>query len=672
MPEGGGGVRRPRRALWQLLVALFVAAVLMLLTLAFQHRSEQMRHTAQDAAETAAAEMTQLLSGDLADLLALPPPGASPETWRARADELMVRRPEILRIEHRDPDLRVLSAIDNRARPPLFGQLGREQFKLDTELACGTAQKRAGPIYSENYFVPRRDGTGVAAMDLCIAEVAGTTAQGYVVASFQLSSLLDQLPVRLRAPGYDVYLVDVDGTRVAHGSRHAGTGAFVELALLNLPGATMQLQLDSWGDPPSLVPDLVTGLVVALSLALTGVIWLLMRDVMRRARTEAALAESLSFRKAMEDSIVTGLRARDLDGHTIYVNPAFCAMVGFDRHQLVGVDPPPYWPPEHLESFRSRRDRRMASWPSSREEPLETFFMRRNGERFPVMLFEAPLMGSNGRQRGWMSSVLDLSEQRRVEELSRQQQDRLQATARLATVGEMASLLSHELNQPLSAISAFAEGSLNLLDTAGEGERELREAMREAATEIRDQAERAGRVIKSVHNFVRRRESLRAAVAPAALIDSILPLIRLQARKSQTRIELDVAPDAPSVVCDGAMVEQVLLNLARNGIQSLEALPAGSERVLTLRVRRVDGTAAPRVQFSVVDGGGGIADEVAAQLFAPFFTTRSEGMGLGLSVCRTIVEQHGGTLAFTNLAGPGGTAGGVEFSFTLPVAAPRA
>jgi two-component system sensor histidine kinase DctS len=672
LPEDRGGLRRPRRALWQMLVALFVAAVSLLLTLAFQHRSEQMRHTAEAAAETAAAEMTQLLSRDLADLLALPSPSASPESWRIRTEDFLVHHPEILRIEHRDPQMQILSAADSRSRPPLFGQLGREQFKLDTELACATAQKRAGPIYSENYFVPRRDGTGIAAMDLCIAEVAGTTSQGYVVASFQLSSLLDQLPVQLRAPGYDIYLVDVDGTRVAHGSRHAGTGAFVELALLSLPGVTMQLQLDSWGDPPSLVPDLVTGLVMALSLALTGVIWLLMRDGMRRAHVEAALAESLSFRKAMEDSIVTGLRARDLEGHTTYVNPAFCAMVGFDRLELVGVDPPPYWPPERLEQFRSRRELRMASWPANREEPLETFFMRRNGERFPVMVFEAPLMGRSGRQQGWMSSVLDLSEQRRVEELSRQQQDRLQATARLATVGEMASLLSHELNQPLSAISAFAEGSLNLLDTAAEGDGALRDAMmREAAMEIRDQAERAGRVIQSVHNFVRRREGLRASVAPTALIDSILPLVKLQARKSQTLIAVDVAPDTPNVTCDGAMVEQVLLNLARNGIQSLEALPAGRDRVLTLRVRRVDGAAAPRVQFSVIDGGAGIAAEVAAQLFAPFFTTRSEGMGLGLSVCRTIVEQHGGTLSFSNLAGADGMAAGVDFSFTLPVAAPR-
>jgi two-component system sensor histidine kinase DctS len=277
-----------------------------------------------------------------------------------------------------------------------------------------------------------------------------------------------------------------------------------------------------------------------------------------------------------------------------------------------------------------------------------------------------------------MGAVLDLSAQRKVEDLSRQQQERLQATARLATAGEMASLLSHELNQPLSAIAAYATGSLNMMEAQAAGaasDPSLWPLLHQAAQRIAEQAERAGRVIKSVHDFVRRREQAREAVGADALIDAILPLVRLQARKSGTRIELDLPTPMARVVCDRAMVEQVLLNLTRNGIQAMQGEPRDGEPVLTLRVRQ---THAQWVHLSVSDRGPGIADEVARQLFTPFFTTRSDGMGLGLSVCRTIVEQHGGALDFANLRDASGAVAGTEFRFTLPAApgdaarAPRA
>jgi two-component system sensor histidine kinase DctS len=265
-----------------------------------------------------------------------------------------------------------------------------------------------------------------------------------------------------------------------------------------------------------------------------------------------------------------------------------------------------------------------------------------------------------------------LSAQRRVEEISRQQQERLQATARLATVGEMASLLSHELNQPLAAIASYASGSLNLIndpaaDTPG--------LLKQALERIAEQAERAGRIIKSVHDFVRRREQLHETLGADVLLEAVLPLARMHSRKSGTRIELDLPLAAagdlgasarpPRVRCDRTMVEQVLLNLARNGIQAMEGATVPAERVLTLRVRAAQ---TGRVTFSVIDRGPGIAPDVAARLFTPFFTTRAEGMGLGLSLCRTVIEQHGGTLDFG--PGPGGV--GTEFRFTLAMPASSA
>ncbi len=276
------------------------------------------------------------------------------------------------------------------------------------------------------------------------------------------------------------------------------------------------------------------------------------------------------------------------------------------------------------------------------------------------MIYEAPLVDGQGQHTGWMSAVLDVSAQRRVEDLSRQQQERLQATARLATIGEMASLLSHELNQPLAAIASYASGSLNLMD---QPDAETPTLLRQALQRVAEQAERAGRVIKSVHDFVRRREQLREAIGVDLLVEAVLPLVRLQARKSGAAVQTDVPQPAPRVVCDRTMVEQVLLNLARNAIQAMEHDSDPAARVLRIRVRQ---THERWVTFYVADAGPGIDRDLGARLFTPFFTTRSEGMGLGLSLCRTVVEQHGGAMDFDSPVP--GTRTGTEFRFTLPAA----
>jgi two-component system sensor histidine kinase DctS len=361
----------------------------------------------------------------------------------------------------------------------------------------------------------------------------------------------------------------------------------------------------------------------------------------------------------MEDSLVTGLRARDLQGRTTYVNPAFCQMVGFSAEEVLGRSvPAPYWPPEFAEEYGKRQAVRLMGGSQPPREGFESVFMRKDGSRFPVLIIEAPLINAQGLQTGWMSAVLDISEQRRVEELSRASQERLQATARLATVGEMASLLSHELNQPLAAIASYANGSINLLQEAQPPASDLQLAMRRIA----EQADRAGRVIKSVHDFVRRRDQAREAIAPGALLDAILPLVNLQARKLGVRVDIRVPENLPKVLCDRTMVEQVLLNLARNAMQAMDEarvpVPA-----LVLQVRATPATEAGRrwLEFSVADVGPGIPDEVKEQLFTPFFTTKAEGMGLGLSLCRTVVEQHGGQLVFEPNQ-PQGTI----FRFTLP------
>ena len=180
---------------------------------------------------------------------------------------------------------------------------------------------------------------------------------------------------------------------------------------------------------------------------------------------------------------------------------------------------------------------------------------------------------------------------------------------------------------------------------------------------IAEQAERAGRVIKSVHDFVRRRQQAHEVMAVDALIESVMPLIRLQARKSAARIEVNIESPMPRVRVDRTMVEQVLLNLTRNGLQAMDGDTPVAERVLRVQVSVVPDRGGPGrwVVITVSDAGAGVPAKVAQQLFTPFFTTKDEGMGLGLSMCRTVIEQHGGAIDFENLSPRG-----ARFRFTLP------
>jgi two-component system, LuxR family, sensor histidine kinase DctS len=671
----GVAPRWTRALLWTALVATVALGQAALLWFTWQYESTRTQERVDEAALTAAADVRQLLAADVQALQALVWNDPQGNEWRAQARALLSQRREVARIELRDAQFAIVRAETSPYHAALFKALGRSDMDTEAGFACAAAQRLATPVFSRSYFVPLPGGVGQEVIDLCIPRLRAGVSVGSQVTTLVLADVLERGVGPTLAAVHEISLVEADGTRLARTGLQRGARVYVAERLIDLPGLTLPLRVDSSATAPRLVPNLATALVLGLSLALTALLWLLARDVRRRAAAERGLAEALAFRKAMEDSLVTGLRARDLQGRISYVNPAFCDMVGFSSQELLGSDMPPYWPPELVPEYTQRQTQRLAGDTPPREG-FETVFMRRSGERFPVRIFEAPLVDGTGARTGWMSAVVDVSEQRRVEDLSRQQQEKLQATARLATMGEMASLLSHELNQPLAAIASYATGSLNLLPAdaaAAPADAPTQQMIRQALQRMAEQADRAGRVIKSVHDFVRRREHLRERVRADQLLDAVMPLVRLAARKSGTRIELDLPETPPSVVCDRTMIEQVLLNLARNAIQAMEEHTVPEQRVLTLRVRASTGahtgTGAgepPRtVDFSVIDCGPGITAQVAERLFTPFFTTKPEGMGMGLSLCRTVIEQHGGTLV--HLRAPD-EAGGAEFRFTLAAA----
>lgn len=649
-----------RWALWFALVLVVVGLLATLVWLARGHEIEQTQRDLDRDNADAAQVLRQRLARNLQDLHGLAATHADPISWWTGATQLLHEHREWMRLQWHDAALNLRAVADSPFYPALVPPPpdGNTHHPSDIANLCGQASKLGAAAYAPSRFVPRASGLGEEVLELCLPVRQGAQLQGYVVATHTLDGMLALLPSSLTR-GQSVGFTELDGTRLAmQGVPRRGARVFVAQQVIDLPGAPIVLRLEGSRQLPDVFPNVLTALVTGLSIALITVLVLLARDFRARQQAESELAQALAFRKAMEDSLVTGLRARDLEGRITYVNPAFCDMVGFAADELIGQsNPVPYWPPEMAQDYAARQVQRLSGLSPVREG-VESVFMRKDGTRFPVLIYEAPLITTVGKHTGWMSAVLDMTAQRRAEELSRASQERLQASARLATVGEMASLMSHELNQPLAVISSYATGSLNLLQQPA-GDAATLHDVRTALSRIAEQAGRAGKVIHSVRDLVRQRSTSRQAVAPRVLFDAVLPLVQLQARKLGATVHVDVPADLPAVWCEATMIEQVLMNLARNGLQAMAEVPAPR----LLRLQASLGPAHTAVAFVVADSGEGISDAVAAQLFTPFFTTKDEGMGLGLSLCRTVVEQHGSALQHQPQS-PRGTV----FRFTLPVA----
>jgi hypothetical protein len=268
------------------------------------------------------------------------------------------------------------------------------------------------------------------------------------------------------------------------------------------------------------------------------------------------------------------------------------------------------------------------------------------------LVHSRPLRWIDGRMVR-LQLATDISERRRTEALFRQQQEKIQMTARLVTVGEMATTIAHELNQPLAAIVNYSMGCVRRLRSGNWKEAELLEAMEKGAA----QAERASKVIQRVRSFVARRVPNLVPCDINEVISGVASMISLEARQRSASVSLDLSDVIPYVHADPVLMEQVILNLARNGIESMEENPA-DDRQVTIRSRTYQDEA---VEIQVVDRGRGIDPQQEANLFTPFFSTKPQGTGLGLHICRSIVEAHGGHVWVTR-----NDPQGVTFHFSLP------
>jgi two-component system sensor histidine kinase DctS len=648
-----------------LVIAILAAAVW--LTAAYERNErEESLAAATEAAAVALRTRLAATARDLTQVAAGLDPAAPAARFEESAAQVLVDDPSLLRIELRAADGRLLAAVEpaeSRARIA-----GRELNPLGFEatLAKRSAMAFTRPVYSRPHYVQGVDQHGFEIVELAVPWGAGP--DGALLAVHSMPRVLDHLLPWAFQRAHQVHLSEADGTMIARSSSGVrGAGVYTASAPVELQGTTLLLRANSLQTSPKLVPNALAALLITLTLALASSGLLLWRDTRRRLAAEQALREQHAFRKAMEDSLVTGLCARDLHGRITYVNPAFCEMTGFRADELVDASPPlPYRMPGQRDE--AQRPEHVAGTGSARHG-YETEFRRRGGERFPVLIFEAPLIDEHGRQTGWMDSILDITERRRVEEINRRQQEKLQAHARMAMLGEVASALSHELNQPLAAITSYATACENMLREPEDAPRErgtdgrhLRaspSALRAALERIRSQSERAGQVIRGVQAFVRRRRIEREPIAIDQLIRGIEPLIRLQARKWEAQLVLDLCESA-TVFGDRTMLEQAVLNLTRNAAEAMDGIPPA--------LRRLEIEAAPYreagrdwIRVAVKDCGCGVAADVESQLFSAFFTTKPDGLGIGLSLSRSVIEAHGGKLRHERRAGHGSV-----FAFVLP------
>ncbi|HTD07060.1 PAS domain S-box protein, partial [Undibacterium sp.] len=479
----------------------------------------------------------------------------SPHAVLERFRALMKSNHEIQRIVWFDDNDLMLVSTSDAPLPPkatLIPPRGQSQLAHGkTQCLPPSLESSGKSAYLLNCHIPLvRDGQRL----------------GSIVISYRLAGILDEMVPWWFAQDNQISLIDADdkvyADRSAGGS---GKNVYTHIRALDLPGAQLSLRTNSNKKEPKLLANLLVLSVILLSIGLIWSLAALWRDINRRLAAEGALRQQVAFRTAMENSLVTGLRARDMEGRLTYVNPAFCKMIEHPAEQIVGRLPPmPYWAPEAIAEYQQRFTQLLAGTVPS--EGFETIYQRADGERFPVLIYESPLVNENGVQTGWMSSILDISELKRAQELSRQQEEKLHASARLATMGEIASMLAHELNQPLAAISSYTTGAVNLI-RADNSDKEL---LLQALAKANAQAQRAGQIIRSVHEFVKKREPSREPVSIASVIDEAMPLIDLQAQPFYVAIHLSIAANLPTVLADRVLLEQVLLNLARNAIEAMQ------------------------------------------------------------------------------------------------------
>jgi two-component system sensor histidine kinase DctS len=398
-------------------------------------------------------------------------------------------------------------------------------------------------------------------------------------------------------------------------------------------------------------------LVVGFLALITAATQLLRRQINQVARAESAWRTEAAWRQSLEESALVGLRARDMEGRLLFANRTFCELVGYSLDELVAQGPV---------VDTTLQTRPGAAAQRAKREGYEARWRHRDGHFIDVMVFESPLVDGRGQQVGWMGSIVDVTERKRLEELERRQREVLANHARLSTLGEVASTLAHELNQPLTSIVSYSAGIAKALQRRPDTEPDLVAA----AQALSRHATQAGGIVHRIRARLARRELVLEACDINSLVTNGVTLLQREVRRAGVEVALELTPQLPEVRVDRIGIEQVLSNLLRN---ACDAMAGADHHGKTMRVRTSLATQPPVdsvlgwIAVEITDQGPGLGGRDIETLTEPFFSTKQEGTGLGLAICRSILESHGGVLHAQDQPG-----GGARFSFFLPLEQPTA
>ncbi|MBG9386788.1 PAS domain-containing sensor histidine kinase [Caenimonas aquaedulcis] len=723
------------------------------------------------------------------------------EEFIGRAESMVIQYPELQAVTWIDEKRRIKATY---AAPSLGSQQVRNPGEVlrtgETESIYTLARDLQQPVYSQP--APNAEGnTGLLQLHIPLTD-QGRFA-GVILGEYSIDGLLRYgVPTEVSAK-YAVALLD-GKSRVLAGSsvppRNPATQLLPWAAQPNeyeVPvspvGNGLIIRAQAYRTSLGVIGSGLFWLVIALS-AMTA--WMLIgnwRHTRRRMQAQQALLAETSFRRAMENSMLTGMRALDLQGRITYVNAAFCQMTGWSESELVGRTPPfPYWPEDDRDLLAARLDDELQGRTTA--GGFQVRVKRKDGKLFDARLYVSPLVDAKGHQSGWMTSMTDITEPNRIreqlsasyerfttvlealdasvsvaplgseellfanklyrlwfgvqtaghlqmvaqagvpeqprtdesldevdsfvglptggltaaqsenaeifvpelgkwlevrsrylnwvdgrlaqmviatditprrhaEEMSATQAERAQSASRLVTMGEMASSVAHELNQPLTAINNYCNGLVSRIKGKQINEEDLLAALDKTAR----QAQRAGQIIQRIRSFVKRSEPNRTLSDVALMVNEAVELAEIELRRRNVRLSHYVAARLPRLLVDPILIEQVLVNLLKNAAESIEhARRPASRRSVELRVipRQIEQLSV--VEFSVLDSGAGLAPEVMDRLYEAFFSTKVEGMGIGLNLCRTIVESHQGRMQAENIYN-GAEVAGCRFSFWIPV-----
>lgn len=725
------------------------------------------------------------------------------EDFRSRSAVMLNQYPEIQGLAWIDERHRVRVGTGTAIHPAPISRAPADQVPhLDSDAAFASAKIDNQPVYLQRLHAKEFDPL----LQIYIPLNERNRFSGVLLAELSVDGLYRYGVPEDVSSRYAISLLD------AKGSLLAGTAIPTRNFSTNwLPWSAHN---NSYAMPVSPVGSglVVRGQAYRASLGVigSGLFWLVgtlsvmtawmlianWRHTRRRLQAQQALVSETNFRRAMENSMLTGMRAMDLQGRITYVNAAFCQMTGWSEADLVGHTAPfPYWPDSDRDLLATKLEEELSG--KSTPGGFQVRVKRRDGTTFDARLYVAPLIDAMGTQTGWVTSMTDITEPNRVREqlsashqrfttvlealdasisvaplgsdellfankLYRQwfgtqanghlqlvaqagvpssptggdqddsvdalaglptetiadtetesgeifdavlgkwlevrtrylswvdgrlaqmviatditsrrlaeqqaatQSERAANSSRLITMGEMASSVAHELNQPLTAINNYCNGMVSRIKSQQITEEDLLGALDKTAR----QAQRAGQIIQRIRSFVKRSEPNRTLSDVNQMVSEAIELGDIELRRRNVRLIHSIAGNLPMMLVDPILIEQVLVNLLRNSAESIDqAQRPTAQRLVELRVKsmRVDGQNA--IHFSVHDSGKGLAPEVMARLYEAFFSTKADGMGIGLSLCRSIVESHLGRMTAENIYN-GTEVSGCRFSFWIPVADP--